>query len=175
MNYLPNMQEYTAPALPYGLQKQLMKAPIGLSRSGSYCYFMQCARHFVMGVFVASFLILLQTGTAFADQVAVHYRESTAHGLFSVKSLNGKEIGKGELTETVEGGRVSAKLTLTFSNGSLYEETTHFTQDGVLRLLDYHMLQRGPSFKETLEMTLDAAKNVVIVRCSDGQDGRRPL
>ena len=139
MNYLPNMREYTAPALPYGLQKQLMKAPIGSSHSGSYCHFMQSARHFVMGVFVASFLMLFQTGTTVADQVAVHYREGTTRDLLSVKSLNGKEIGKGELTEAVDGARISAKLTLNFNNGSLYEETTHFTQDGVFRLLDYHM------------------------------------
>lgn len=132
---------------------------------------MQSARHFVMGVFVAAFLILFQTGTAFASQVAVRYQESTVHGLFRLKSLNGKEIGKGDLTETVDGRRVSAKLILNFNDGSTYEETTHFSQDGVFRVLDYHLLQKGPAFKETLEMTIDAAKGLVTVRCSNGQDG----
>ncbi len=72
----------------------------------------------------------------------------------------------------MDGARVSSNLRLKFNNGSLYEETTDFTQDGVFRILDYHLLQTGPSFKETLEMTLDARKGIVRVRCSDGQDGR---
>lgn len=131
---------------------------------------MMSARQFVMGVFVVFLSILLQTGTISADQVTVHYPEGTSHGRFVVRSLNGKEIGKGDLTETLDGHRVSAKLTLNFNNGSLYEETTRFTQDGVFRVVDYHLLQSGPSFKETLEMTLDAEKGVVTVRCSGGQE-----
>lgn len=148
-----------------------MKGPIGSSSSDSYRDYMKSTRHFVMGVFVALLLILLQTGTACANQVAVHYQEGATHGFLSVKSLNGKEIGKGDLTETVDGRRVSTKLTLNFNNGSLYEEMTHFTQDGKFRVLDYHLLQKGPSFKETLEMTVDATKGIVTVRCSDSKDG----
>jgi hypothetical protein len=129
---------------------------------------MQHARQLVTGVFVVLLFLLVETGTTFADQIAVHYQEGATHGSLNVKSLNGKEIGKGELTETVDGRRVSSKLTLNFANGSLYEETTDFSQDGVFRVLDYHMLQKGPSFRETLEMTIDAAKGVVTVHC-DGQ------
>ncbi len=51
---------------------------------------MRFTRHFVMGVFVTLFLILLQTSTTFADRVAVHYREATTHGFLSVKSLEWK-------------------------------------------------------------------------------------
>ncbi|MGH9574652.1 MAG: hypothetical protein ACRD40_14125 [Candidatus Acidiferrales bacterium] len=130
---------------------------------------MKSTRHVVMGMFVALILAILQTGTALADQVVVHYPEGAAHGLFVVRSLNGKEIGKGELTETINGGRVSAKLTLSFNNGSLYEETTRFTQGGVFRVLDYHLVQSGPSFKQAIEMTIDAGKGVVAVRCNGGQ------
>src|SRR5690348_15836564 len=99
-----------------------------------YLCLMKSTRRFVMGVFVALILAILQTGTASADQVPVHYPEGTSHGHFIVRSLNGKEIGKAELTATLDGHRVSAKLALSFNNGSLYDETTHFTQDGVFRL-----------------------------------------
>ncbi len=57
---------------------------------GLYACFMRFTRHFVMGVFVTLFLILLQTSTTFADRVAVHYREATTHGFLSVKSLEWK-------------------------------------------------------------------------------------
>jgi hypothetical protein len=148
-----------------------MKAPIGWCLSEPYCCFVKSTRHFVMGMFVALILTILQTGTALADRVAVHYPERGAHGLFVVRSLNGKEIGKGDLTETLDGRRVRAKLTLNFNDGSLYEETTRFTQDGVFHVLDYHLSQRGPSFKETLEMTVDVGRGLVTVRCFDGQEG----
>src|SRR5690349_13282770 len=147
-----------------------MKAPIGSVLLELYLCFMKSTRRFVVGVFVALILAILQTGTASADQVPVHYPEGTSHGHFIVRSLNGKEIGKGDLTETLDGHRVSATLTLNFNNGSLYEETTRFTQDGVFRVLDYHLVQRGPSFKEELEMTLDARKGVVTVGCSGGEE-----
>lgn len=147
-----------------------MKAPIGSVLLELYLCFMKSTRRFVMGVFVALILAILQTGTASADQVPVHYPEGTSHGHFIVRSLNGKEIGKGDLTETLDGHRVSARLTLSFNNGSLYDETTHFTQDGVFRLLDYRLLQKGPSFKGTLEMAIDAVNGVVTVRCDGGQE-----
>ena len=94
-----------------------MKAPIGSVLLELYLCFMKSTRRFVMGVFVALILAILQTGTASADQVPVHYPEGTSHGHFIVRSLNGKEIGKGDLTETLDGHRVSAKLTLSFNNG----------------------------------------------------------
>lgn len=121
---------------------------------------------FVMGVAIAFFFTLFQTAVR-ADQVAVHYPEGTAHGLFILRSLDNKEIGRGDLTETVDGARVTSKLTLTFSDGSLYEETTHFQQDGRFRVLDDHVMQKGPAFKEAVEMTLDSATGSVVVHATD--------
>jgi hypothetical protein len=106
-----------------------------------------------------------------ADEVAVRYPEGTAHGLLVVKSLNGKQIGKGDLTETVEGKRVTSQLTLNFKNGSSYEETAQFTQDGSFHLLDYHLIQAGPSFDKALDLRLDVARGVITVRCSHAQSG----
>lgn len=127
---------------------------------------MMQTRRFVMGVTVMSFLALFQTA-AQADQVAVHYPEGTAHGLFIVRSLDNKPIGTGDLTETVDGSRVTSKLTLNFNDGSLYEETAHFTQDRQFRVLDDHMIQKGPAFKQAMEMTLDSATGNVVVHSTD--------
>jgi hypothetical protein len=123
-------------------------------------------RRFVMGVAIVLFLTLFQRAVR-ADQVPVHYPEGTAHGLFILRSLDNKEIGTGDLTETIDGSRVTSKLTLTFKDGSVYEETTHFLQDGRFRVLDDHMIQKGPAFKQAMEMTLDSATGNIVVHSKD--------
>jgi hypothetical protein len=106
-------------------------------------------------------------GVARADQVPVQFREGSAHGLFLLRSLNGKEIGNGDLTETVDGDRVTSDMALHFNDGSLYEETTVFTQGGKFRVVSYHTMQKGPSFKQAMEMTVDAEKGTVTARLTD--------
>lgn len=123
-------------------------------------------RRFVMGVGIALFLTLFHTSVR-ADQVAVRYPEGTAHGRFILRSLDNKEIGTGDLTETVDGSRVASKLTLHFNNGSVYEETTHFSQDGSFRVQDYHVTQNGPAFKEAVDMTLNSTTGIVVVHSAN--------
>lgn len=123
-------------------------------------------RRFVMGVVIAVFFSLFQASVR-AGQVPVHYPEGTAHGLFLLRSLDNKEIGRGDLTETVDGSRVASNLKLTFNDGSVYEETTHFVQDGRFRVLDYHVSQKGPAFKEAVEMTLNSSTGNVMVHMTD--------
>lgn len=127
---------------------------------------MMHTRRFVMGVLVALLLTLFQTSVR-AGEVPVHYPEGTAHGLFLLRSLSNKEIGRGDLTETVDGSRVTSNLKLTFNDGSIYEETTHFTQDGRFHVIDDHMAQKGPAFKQTMDMTLDTAAGNVVVHLTD--------
>jgi hypothetical protein len=143
-----------------------MERPIGPMASNLYCFSMMHTRRLVMGMAIALLLVLSQTLVS-AGEVAVHYPEGTAHGLFVLRSLNNKEIGRGDLTETVDGSRVASNLKLTFNDGSVYEETTHFTEDGRFHVLDYHVAQKGPSFKATLDMTVDSATGNVVVHTTD--------
>jgi hypothetical protein len=104
--------------------------------------------------------------------VAVRYPEGTTHGLFILRALNNKEIGSGELIETIQGQRVTSDITLHFNDGSQYRETTQFIQDGRFRVLTYHLTQKGPAFRESLDMTVDAQAGSVTVHSADdhGQD-----
>jgi hypothetical protein len=120
-----------------------------------------------MGLGIALLWSALQAGTAFSNQVDVRYPEGTAHGLFILRALNNKEIGSGDVIETIQGQRVTSKLTLHFNDGSLYDETTQFIQDGRFRVLTYELMQKGPTFREAITMTVDATKGTVTVRCSD--------
>ena len=60
-----------------------------------------------------------------------------------------------------------------FKDGSIYEETTVFSQRGTFRLLSDHVLRKGPIFKRPLETTIDATSGQVTVRYTD--DGKEKL
>jgi hypothetical protein len=128
---------------------------------------MKSTLRIAMGLAIGLLWTTMQVGAARANQVAVRYPEGTTHGLFILRALNNKEIGSGELIETIEGQRVTSKMTLRFNDGSLYDETTQFVQDGRFRVLTYRLTQKGPAFKQALDMTVDAAHGTVTVHSSD--------
>lgn len=111
-----------------------------------------------------------------AERIPVRYREGTTRGflvLRSPKDADGpdaaspKEIGTGDLTETLSGDRVDSTLTFHFKDGSLYQEVAEFSQEGNFRLLRYRLTEKGPSFKKPEEMSVDALKGLVVVHYAD--------
>jgi len=49
----------------------------------------------------------------------------------------------------------------------VHDETSVFSQNGVFRLLSYHLVQKGPSFRWALEMTMNTQTGRVTVRHRD--------
>jgi hypothetical protein len=49
---------------------------------------------------------LFQPRTSFADQVGVRYTEGLLHGFLVLRTLEGKTLAVGDLTQTAEGDRV---------------------------------------------------------------------
>jgi len=128
--------------------------------------------HVVMSMAVLSWSLLIQAPTAAAGQVPVRFPEGASHAVLIVRSLNNQEMGRGDLTETVDGDRVTSKLALHFNDGSIYQETTQFTQDGAFHVTHYDLIQKGPSFPQALEMTMDVPDQTVTVR-STGDEGKQ--
>ena len=60
-----------------------------------------------------------------------------------------------------------------FKDGSIYEETTVFSQHGTFRLLSDHVLRKGPTFKRSMETEIDATSGQVKVRYTD--DGKEKI
>ena len=114
---------------------------------------------------------LFSLHTAAAEPVTVCYTEGMMHGFFELQSTEGKILAWGEITQSVRGDRVTSHLTLRFTDKSIYDETTIFSQRGTFRLLRDHLLQKGPAFKQSTDTTIDAATGQVTVRYTD-KDGK---
>jgi hypothetical protein len=96
--------------------------------------------------------------------VAVRSVEGVTRGLLTVQSTDGTLIGQGDLTQLVRGGRAESRMVLRLHDGSLYDEEVVFTQDRVFSLVRYKLTQRGPSFPESLQVSLDGKTGEYEVR-----------
>jgi len=90
-----------------------------------------------------------------AAPIEVRLVEGTAHGLLLVRPVSGEIWGHGDFLQAAHSDRVECRLVLRFKDSSLHAETIAFSLQRVFTLLNYRLVQRGPSFPETLEAVLD--------------------
>lgn len=102
-----------------------------------------------------------------AEQVPVRHKEGLMHGFLALRTLQGKKLADGEMTQVAEGNRLTSHLIFRFSDGSIYEDKSVFTQEGKFRLLSDHLVEKGPSFKQAMDTSIDASKGQVTVRYKD--------
>lgn len=107
-------------------------------------------------------------GSLPAESVAVLHPEGVVRGFLFLKSLDGVVIANGDLTQDSRSDRVTSRLVFRFKDGSLQDETSVFSQEGRFRLLSSHLVQRGPSFPNPIEVWVDAGSGVVRVRHRKG-------
>jgi hypothetical protein len=109
------------------------------------------------------------------DQVHVRHMEGLMHGFLALRTLDGKRLADGEMTQVPEGDRVTSRLIFRFKDGSVYDDTTIFSQRGAFRVLSDHLVQRGPSFKQPMDTSIDASSGQVTVRYKDQDGGEKIL
>jgi hypothetical protein len=121
--------------------------------------------------------LLVVTAAAFfdpshtrAETVAVRFAEGVAHGFPVLRSVNGEEMAGGEFTQVSRDDVVESRFVFRFRDGSLYDETVVFSQRGVFRLERYRVMQRGPSFPETLEASIERSSGRYDVRYQADED-----
>jgi hypothetical protein len=121
-------------------------------------------------------IALLVYSPADAAPVPVRFSEGVAHGYLLVHSLGGETIGQGELTQVVkEGDLVESQLVINFKDGSLYDEKVAFSQQRVFTMIRYHLIQRGPSFPDQIDVSIDRGTAEYKVRSPAGKDGREEV
>jgi hypothetical protein len=121
------------------------------------------------GLPVLALLLTLQM-TGAAEVVPVRHLEKPLQATLELRSNKGALLADGKLDLTVSGDRVTSRLTFTFKDGSIQDETTVYSQQGQFKLISDRIVQKGPSFSRPLEMTIDAATGQVNVTYAE--DGR---
>ncbi len=112
---------------------------------------------------------MLQPNALFADTIPVRHTEGLIHGFLLVLTFEGKALADGQMTQDAQGDRVTNHLIFRFKDGSIYEDTTIFSQRGTFRLLSDHLIQKGPSFKRPVDTSIDASTGEVKVRYTEGK------
>src|SRR5438094_6662343 len=110
---------------------------------------------------------MLQPNALLADTIPVRHTEGLIHGFLVVRTLEGKALADGQMTQDALGDRVTNHLIFRFKDGSIYEDTTIFSQRGTFRLLSDHLIRRGPSFKQPMDTSIDASTGQVKVRYTE--------
>jgi hypothetical protein len=111
-----------------------------------------------------------------AASVAVRFPEGMTHGFLLVRSLAGEILGQGEVTQMVkEGDLVESQLVFRFKDGSLHDEKVAFSQQRVFTMISYRLVQRGPSFPDQIDVSIDRGTAEYKVRSKAGEDGKEEV
>jgi hypothetical protein len=109
-----------------------------------------------------------------AAPVAVRHTEGLVHGFLVLRTLEGNILADGDLIQVARGDRVTSRLVFRFKDGSVHDETAIFSQHRNFRLLNDHLVQKGPAFQHPIEVSIDGSTGQVTVR-NTNDDGKEKV
>lgn len=90
-----------------------------------------------------------------ADTIPVRHVEGITHGFVVLRDSTGRAIAYGDMTQEESHGQLTSRLAFHFEDGSLYDDTTIYSEHRVFRVLSDHLIEKGPSFKQPMETWVD--------------------
>ena len=118
---------------------------------------------------------LLSAPCLVADQIPVRHVEGRIHGFLILRDLDGKVLASGTSVQNAKGNQVTSEVDFRFKDGSLYRETSVFSQRIRFQLLNYHLVQKGPAFKSSIDMSVNFSTGHVTVHYTDHDGAGTPL
>jgi hypothetical protein len=109
-----------------------------------------------------------------AAPVTVRHAEGLVHGFLVLRTVAGDTLADGDLIQIARGDRVTSRLTFRFKDGSVHDETAVFSQRRNFRLLNDHLVQKGPAFQHPMEVSIDGSTGQVTVGTTDA-DGKEKV
>jgi len=81
--------------------------------------------------------------------------------------MEGETLADGDWIQTARGDRVTDHLIFRFNDGSTHDETAVFSQRRSFRLLNAHLVQKGPAFPHPIEMMIETSSGPVTVHYTE--------
>ncbi len=119
------------------------------------------------------FLLLLPLSVQSAP-VPVRFTEGMVRGFLVLKDETGNRIASGDFLQLPKDGGIKTRIVLYFKDGSLHDETVIFSQQRHFLLKSYRLIQKGKSFDQDLDVSLERSPGTYRVRVK-GKDGREKV
>jgi hypothetical protein len=116
---------------------------------------------------------MLLTASLFAQPVAVRQPQGEVRGYVVLRNEDGTIVADGDSLQTTRRGQIVYELIVHFKDGSLQDETTVFSQSGHFRVLSDHLVQKGPTFKHPMDVSIDAVSGLVTVVHTDDKGAQK--
>ena len=127
-------------------------------------------------VALTTVIAALLSTPVYAAPIAVKFPEGMTHGFLLVRSLSGEILGQGEMTQVLkEGDLVENRLVFRFKDGSLHDERVAFSQQRVFTMISYRLVQRGPSFPDQIDVSVDRGTAAYTVHSQAGAVGKEEV
>ena len=94
----------------------------------------------------------------------LRYRAGSEHGFLMLRDPAGAIIASGEITQVPYGHRITLRVVFRFSDGSIDDETTIYSQGKTIRLISDRHIQSGKSFPDPCDVMIDVPSQQVSVR-----------
>lgn len=116
-------------------------------------------------------LLVFRCGSALAAPVEVRFTEGMVRGFLELNDSSGDRIASGDFLQLPKEGGIKVRVVLHFKDGSLHDESVLFTQQQKFLLKSYRLIQKGKSFDEELDASLErSGKYRVKVKGKDGRE-----
>jgi hypothetical protein len=120
----------------------------------------------IAGLFAV--FMLIQPGCAEdhaeGQGVSVRYPEGSLSGFVILRNEKGATLASGEFSQIPHGSRLKCRMVLHFRDGSLDDEITVYSQKSAFRLISDRHIQRGPSFPDPYDITIDMRSQQISIR-----------
>jgi hypothetical protein len=131
------------------------------------------------GLLLLLFTLLFWTAPccqeASAAPVLVRFSEGMVRGFLVLSDTKGGRIASGDFLQVRQGNDVKARTLLQFKDGSVHDETAVFSQQRNFLLQSYRLIQKGPAFKEQMDLSLDRKSGNYVVKTKPYRDGKEKV
>lgn len=115
--------------------------------------------------------LIVPWGYAQAAPVEVRFTEGMVRGFLELNDSSGNRIASGDFLQLPKEGGIKCRIVLYFKDGSLHDETVIFTQQQKFLLKSYRLIQKGKSFDDDLDVSLErSGKYRVKVKGKEGRE-----